>query len=78
MTERREYDEATKATRAQTMAKVKETKIDAFKPQGRNANRHSQRGMGTLEASMRKHGYVAPMTAAADGEIIDGSFSLQV
>ncbi len=44
------------------MAKVKETKIDAFKPQGRNANRHSQRGMGTLEASMRKHGYVAPMT----------------
>ena len=59
------------------MAKVKETKIDAFKPQGRNANRHSQRGMGTLEASMRKHGYVAPMTAAADGEIIDGSARLE-
>jgi DNA modification methylase len=58
------------------MAKVKETKIDAFKPQGRNANRHSQRGLGSLEASMRKHGYVAPMTAAADGEIIDGSARL--
>lgn len=59
------------------MAKVKETKIDAFKPQGRNANKHSPRGMGTLEASMRKHGYVAPMTAAADGEIIDGSARLE-
>ena len=29
--------------------------------------------MGQLEASMRKYGYVTPMTAAADGEIIDGS-----
>ena len=59
------------------MAKVKETKIESFRPQGRNANKHSQRGLGSLESSMRKHGYVAPMTAAADGEIIDGSARLE-
>ncbi len=59
------------------MAKIRELKIDSFSPQQRNSNKHSQRGMGTLEASMRKHGYVAPMTAAADGEIIDGSARLE-
>ena len=55
------------------MAKVTTDKLDKFRPQTRNANRHTQRGMGQLEASMRKYGYVTPMTAAADGEIIDGS-----
>ena len=55
------------------MAKVTADKLGRFRPQMRNANRHTQRGMGQLEASMRKYGYVTPMTAAADGEIIDGS-----
>ena len=55
------------------MAKVTTDKLGKFRPQTRNANRHTQRGMGQLEASMRKYGYVTPMTAAADGEIIDGS-----
>lgn len=55
------------------MAKVATDKLERFRPQRRNANRHTQRGMGQLEASMRKYGYVTPMTAAADGEIIDGS-----
>ena len=55
------------------MAKVTADKLERFRPQTRNANRHTQRGMGQLEASMRKYGYVTPMTAAADGEIIDGS-----
>ena len=55
------------------MAKVTADKLARFRPQLRNANRHTQRGMGQLEASMRKYGYVTPMTAAADGEIIDGS-----
>ena len=55
------------------MAKVTADKLGKFRPQTRNANRHTQRGMGQLEASMRKYGYVTPMTAAADGEIIDGS-----
>lgn len=59
------------------MAKVEDGSIESFRPQRRNLNRHSQRGMGALEASMRKHGYVAPMTAAASGEIIDGSARLE-
>lgn len=59
------------------MAKIEDGNIESFRPQMRNANKHSQRGMGTLEASMRKHGYVSPMTAAADGEIIDGSARLE-
>jgi len=33
--------------------------------------------MGALEAAMRKYGYVAPMTAAADGEILDGSARIE-
>lgn len=60
-----------------TASRIKEDNIARFVPQRRNANRHSQRGLGSLEASMRKHGYVAPMTAAADGEIIDGSARLE-
>lgn len=59
------------------MAKVKEDKIGSFSPQTRNSNKHSQRGMGALEASMRKHGFVAPITAAADGQVIDGSARLE-
>ena len=55
------------------MAKLSNDKLERFRPQTRNANRHTQRGMGQLEASMRKYGYLTPMTAAADGEIIDGS-----
>lgn len=30
-----------------------------------------------LESSMRQYGYVSPMTAAADGEIIDGSARIE-
>lgn len=59
------------------MAEVNQEKIAKFRPQRRNLNKHKQRGMGTLETSMRKLGYVAPMTAAADGEIIDGSARLE-
>jgi hypothetical protein len=55
------------------VAKVTADKLERFRTQTRNSNRHTQRGMGQLEASMRKYGYVTPMTAAADGEIIDGS-----
>ncbi len=59
------------------MAKVESGKLADYKPQNRNLNRHSQRGMGALESSMRKHGYVAPITVAADGEAIDGSARLE-
>ena len=53
------------------------SKLSDFSPQRRNSNRHTQRGMGMLEQSMRTYGYVAPMTAAADGEIIDGSARIE-
>lgn len=71
MNKRTSYDEATKAA-------VMGGSIDQFRPQRQNRNRHKKRGMGALESSMRKVGYVAPMTAAADGEIIDGNSLLQV
>lgn len=58
-------------------ANIKQSTIDNFRPQKANRNRHKMRGMGALESSMRKVGYVAPMTAAADGEIIDGSARLE-
>jgi len=59
------------------VAKLSSDRLDKFKPQARNANKHTQRGMGMLEASMRQYGYVSPMTAAADGEIIDGSARIE-
>lgn len=51
---------------------------EGFRPQRRNANKHTPRGIGMLQRAMETSGYVAPMTAAADGEIIDGSARLDV
>lgn len=51
--------------------------IDRFRPQRRNANRHTQRGLGMLDKAMSEDGYVAPITVAADGETIDGSARLE-
>lgn len=48
-----------------------------FRPARHNANLHSQRGLGMLTRAMRERGYVAPMTAVADGEVIDGSSRLE-
>jgi len=48
-------------------------KLRDFKQQAMNANRHTERGMKALEASMNEVGYTAPMIAAADREIIAGS-----
>lgn len=47
-----------------------------FRPQAVNANRHTERGLSMLDGAMVEDGYVAPMTAAADGEVIDGSARL--
>lgn len=52
--------------------------LGRFRPQQRNANKHTARGMGMLDDSMARDGYVAPMTATADGEIIDGSARLEI
>ena len=53
------------------------THLADFRPQQRNANRHTPRGLGMLDAAISEDGYVAPMTATADGEIIDGSARLE-
>jgi len=52
--------------------------LDDFRPQRRNANKHTARGVGMLESAMGRDGYVAPITVAADGEAIDGSARLEV
>ncbi|MBU6361154.1 MAG: hypothetical protein KGS46_14160 [Chloroflexi bacterium] len=52
---------------------AKSRKLSDFRQQAMNANRHTERGMKALEASMNEVGYTAPMIAAADGEIIAGS-----
>jgi hypothetical protein len=57
------------------MAKAK---ISDFRPQSRNANRHTQRGLGMLEKSMADNGFIGALTSAADGEIFDGSARLEV
>ncbi len=49
-----------------------------FRPQKNNANIHTPRGMGMLGESLNDNGYVTPMTAAVNGEIIDGSARIEV
>ena len=58
---------------SKTKTKSDSKKLSDFRAQSVNANKHTQRGMSILESSMQDLGYVAPMTACADGEIIDGS-----
>lgn len=54
------------------------TPIDSLKPQRRNANKHSQRGMGQLEKSVQTDGWIGAITVAADGETFDGSARIEV
>lgn len=50
----------------------------AIRPQRKNANRHTQRGMGLLESSIEKDGWIGAITTAADGETFDGSARVEV
>lgn len=59
------------------MAKLKKAKLSDFKPQADNANVHTERGLETLGDAYEGVGYVAPMTAAANGEMLDGSARLE-
>ena len=43
------------------------------RPQVKNANRHTQRGMQALEQSLQTDGWIGAITVAADGETFDGS-----
>ena len=71
--------DAPKATEPVTNGTPKVTiePIARYQPQRRNANRHTPRGLGMLETAMQTDGFVAPMTAANDGEVIDGSARLE-
>jgi hypothetical protein len=54
-----------------------QTKISQLKPQRRNANRHTQRGMKSLEESIQRDGWIGALTVAANGETFDGSARLE-
>lgn len=60
------------------MTEVKTGKLSDIKPTRNNSNKHTARGMKALENALSEDGYVAPMTATADGEIIDGDARLHV
>lgn len=55
----------------------KKAKLTDFKKQRKNANKHTQRGLELLDKSITKNGWIGAMTAAADGEIFDGSARLE-
>ena len=54
------------------MAKVKD-----FRPATQNANKHTARGLGALQASVQGDGWIGAMTTAADGEMIAGSARIE-
>lgn len=54
------------------------SKTTAIRPQRRNANKHTPRGMGQLEQSVQQDGWIGAITVAADGETFDGSARLEV
>lgn len=53
------------------------SKISDFRPQQKNANTHTSRGLGALDNSMAENGWIGAMTVAADGETFDGSARLE-
>lgn len=53
-------------------------KISAFRPQAKNANQHTQRGLGMLDSSIADNGWIGAITVSADGETFDGSARLEV
>lgn len=61
------------------MAKIEieEKKLTDFRTQGENANTHTERGLKALGEAYGEVGYVAPMPAAANGEMLDGSARLE-
>lgn len=52
---------------------IEEMPLSDLIPQQRNLNKHTPRGMGMLEDSLQKVGWIGAGTMAANGEIFDGS-----
>jgi hypothetical protein len=63
--------------KATVEAPARRRELADFRPQRRNANKHTVRGLALLDDAMSRDGYVAPMTVAADGEAIDGSARME-
>lgn len=59
------------------ITEMEDGKLSDFRPQENNANAHTQRGLKALGDAYSEVGYVAPMTAAANGEVLDGSARLE-
>lgn len=57
--------------------KVEIRDLSEFRPLRDNPNKHTQRGLRTLENAMQEVGYVAPITVAGDGESLDGAARLE-
>jgi hypothetical protein len=52
---------------------IRDGKHSEFRPQARNANSHTDRGMDMLATSIDEVGWIGAITVAADGEVFDGS-----
>lgn len=57
--------------------KIEVGKLSDFKPTKVNSNKHTAKGLSALDKSMSEDGYVAPITVAADGEVLDGDARLE-
>ena len=52
-------------------------KLNDFKTQRVNANKHTERGIAALDNSIKRDGWIGAVTVAADGETFDGSARLE-
>lgn len=52
-------------------------KLTDVRPQRRNANKHTPRGMAALERSIQEDGWIGAITVAGDGETFDGSARIE-
>lgn len=60
------------------MSKAKQIKtLSDLTPDARNANKHSQRGMGMMETSITECGYGDSMTVDKNGVVISGNGRLE-
>ena len=54
------------------------SKLTDFKPQRKNSNKHTPRGLSALEQSIQADGWIGAITVAADGETFDDSARIEV
>lgn len=56
---------------------IKGVRLSDFSPQKNNANKHTARGLGMLDNSIAKGGWIGAITVANDNETFDGSARLE-